>query len=419
MAVAIKDESVFKSLRLLIATAALLFAFTSQAALAGQIDAGWIPTWYASPEPSPNGKASLDKQTVRQIVHVSAGGKKVRIRLSNAFGSTPLHIDTVSIARRATGSAVQAGSIRQLRFSGHADVTVAPGAYALSDPLDFDVATASDLAISLYVSGPTPITTTHLTQRNAIYFSDGDTTSSETITQTNPDTGTLASWLWLSEVEVSGAPVDGAVIAFGDSITDGLALPGDSNSDWPSLLGAHLRKAGKRLSVVNAGITGNRLLHNGQWAPFGIAGLARFDADVLAQPNAKAVILFLGINDIGQAKPGSSEFVTAVEIQNGLAQLAERAHEKGLKIYAVTLAPFKDATADNYYSVEKDAMRQAVNAWMRSSRRFDGVADAAKALDDPKNPGRMLPAYDSGDHLHPSAAGAAAIAATIPLAWFR
>jgi len=410
---------VFKSLRLLIPSAALLFAFTSQAALADRANAGWTPTWYASPEPSPNAKASLNNQTVRQIVHVSAGGKQVRIRLSNAFGSTPLHINTVSIARRAAGSAVQTGSIRQLRFSGHADVTVAPGAYALSDPLDFEVAAATDLAISLYVSGPTPIATTHLTQRNAIYFSDGDTTSSETITQTNPDTGTWASWLWLSEVEVSGAPVDGAVIAFGDSITDGLALPADSNSDWPSVLGAHLRKAGKRLSVVNAGITGNRLLHNGQWAPFGIAGLARFDNDVLAQPNAKAVIVFLGINDIGQAKPGSSEFVTAVDIQNGLAQLAERAHEKGLKIYAVTLAPFKDATADNYYSVEKDAMRQAVNAWIRSSRRFDGVADAAKALDDPKNPGRMLPAYDSGDHLHPSAAGAAAIAATIPLAWFR
>ncbi|MEO7689587.1 MAG: SGNH/GDSL hydrolase family protein [Sphingomonas sp.] len=409
----------FKSLRLLISSAALLFAVTSQVALAGQIDAGWIPTWYASPEPSPNGKASLDKQTVRQIVHVSAGGKKVRIRLSNAFGSTPLHIDTVSIARRAAGSAVQAGSIRQLRFSGHADVTVAPGAYALSDPLDFDVADATDLAISLYVSGPTPIATTHLTQRNAIYFSDGDATSSETITETHPDTGTWASWLWLSEVEVSGAPVDGVVVAFGDSITDGLNLPGDSNSDWPSVLGNHLRKAGVRLSVVNAGITGNRLLHDGQWPPFGTAGVTRFDSDVLAQPNVKAVIIFLGINDIGQASAGSSEFVSAADIENGLAQLAGRAHKKGLKVYAATLAPFRDATAEHYYSADKEAMRQAVNGWIRSSRLFDGVADVSSALDDPKNPGRMLPAYDSGDHLHPSAAGAAAIAATIPLAWFR
>ncbi|MEP7005953.1 MAG: GDSL-type esterase/lipase family protein [Sphingomonas bacterium] len=409
----------FKSLGLLISTAAFLLALTSRTALADQVHAAWVPTWYASPEPSPNAKALLNNQTVRQIVHVSAGGKQVRIRLSNAFGGSPLHIDTVSIARRAAGSAVQAGSIRTLRFSGHADVTVAPGAYAVSDPLYFDVPAATDLAISLYVSGPTSIATTHLTQRNAIYFSDGDTTSSETITETHPDTGTWASWLWLSEVEVSGAPVDGVVIAFGDSITDGLALPGDSNSDWPSVLSDHLRKAGKRLSVVNAGITGNRLLHNGQWAPFGIAGLARFDSDVLAQPNAKAVIVFLGINDIGQAKPGSSEFVTGVAIEDGLTQLAERAHEKGLKIYAVTLAPFKDAIVDGYYSDEKDATRQAVNEWIRSSRLFDGVADAAKALDDPENPGRMLPAYDSGDHLHPSAAGAAAIAAGIPLAWFR
>lgn len=409
----------FKSLRLLIATAALLLAFTSQAALAGQVDAGWTPTWYASPEPSPNAKGSLNNQTVRQIVHVSAGGKQVRIRLSNAFGSTPLHINAVSIARRGAGSAVQAGSIRQLRFSGHADVTVAPGAYAVSDPLDFDVLAATDLAISLYVSGPTPIATTHLTQRNAIYFSDGDATSSETITETHPDTGTWASWLWLSEVEVSGAPVDGVVIAFGDSITDGLNLPGDSNSDWPSVLSDHLRKAGKRLSVVNAGISGNRLLHDGQWPPFGPAGLTRFDSDVLAQPNAKAVILFLGINDIGQASAGSSDFVSAADIENGLARLAGRAHKKGLKVYAATLAPFRDATAEHYYSADKEAMRQAVNGWIRSSRLFDGVADVSSALDDPKNPGRMLPAYDSGDHLHPSAAGAAVIAATIPLAWFQ
>ena len=408
-----------KSLRLLISSAALLFAVTSQAAFADRARAAWIPTWYASPEPSPNAKASLNNQTVRQIVHVSAGGKQVRIRLSNAFGSTPLHIDTVSIARRAAGSAVHAGSIRQLRFSGHADVTVAPGAYAMSDPLDFDVPAATDLAISLYVSGATPVTTTHLTQRNAIYFSDGDATSSETITETHPDTGTWASSLWLSEVEVSGAPVDGVVIAFGDSITDGLNLPGDSNSDWPSVLGAHLRKAGKRLSVVNAGISGNRLLHDGQWPPFGPAGLTRFDADVLAQPNAKAVILFLGINDIGQASAGSSDFASAADIENGLAQLAARAHKKGLKVYATTLAPFRDATAEHYYSADKEAMRQAVNGWIRSSRLFDGVADVSSALDDPKNPGRMLPAYDSGDHLHPSAAGAAAIAASIPLAWFR
>ncbi|MEO6216872.1 MAG: SGNH/GDSL hydrolase family protein [Sphingomonas sp.] len=409
----------FKSLRLLISSAALLFAVTSQAAFADRAHAAWIPTWYASPEPSPNAKASLSNQTVRQIVHVSAGGKQVRIRLSNAFGSTPLHIDTVSIARRAAGSAVQAGSIRQLRFSGHSDVTVAPGVYAVSDPLDFDVAAATDLAISLYVSGPTPIATTHLTQRNAIYFSDGDATSSEAITETHPDTGTWASWLWLSEVEVSGGPVDGVVIAFGDSITDGLNLPGDSNSDWPSVLSDRLRKTGKRLSVVNAGISGNRLLHDGQWPPFGPAGVTRFDADVLAQPNAKAVILFLGINDIGQTSAGSSDFVSAADIENGLAQLAGRAHKKGLKVYAATLAPFRDATAEHYYSADKEAIRQAVNDWIRSSRLFDGVADVSSALDDPKNPGRMLPPYDSGDHLHPSAAGAAAIAATMPLAWFR
>jgi len=407
---------VSKALSLL--AAFMFIALAGQSASASPVRSAWVPTWYASPEPSPNSNASLNNQTVREIVHISAGGKQVRIRLSNAFGSQPVHFDHVSIARRATGSAIQPGSLHMLTFSGQGDVTVAPSAYALSDPIDFEVADETDLAVSLYVSGATPISTTHLTQRNAIYFSDGDATTAETINQTYPDIGTWASWLWLSEVEVSGSRATGAVIAFGDSITDGLNLAGDSHSDWPNVLGVRLRAVNPLLSVINAGITGNRLLHNAQWGPFGIAGLARFDSDVLAQPNTKAVILFLGINDLGQASPGSSEFVTATEIENGLAQLAERAHDRGLKVFVATLAPFKNATAKDYYSDDKDKMRQAVNAWIRSSPLFDGVADVSSALDDPQNPGQMRPDYDSGDHLHPNAAGASAIAAAVPLRWF-
>jgi lysophospholipase L1-like esterase len=406
-----------KFLRLLARSAAMIFV--CQSALADKAQTAWVPAWYASPAPSPNANATLNNQTVRQVVHVVAGGKRVRLRLSNAFGTTPVHFDSVSIARRAAGSTAQADSVRKIAFSGHADLTVAPGTYALSDALDFDVPADSDLMVSIYISRSTVISTAHMTQRSAIYFSDGDKTAEAKIDPTYPDTGTWASWLWLTEVEVSGTSATGAVIAFGDSITDGLGLTGDSHADWPNVLADRLRAVKATVSVINAGITGNRLLRNGQWGPFGIAGLARFDSDVLAQPNAQAVLLFLGINDIGQAVPGSSDTVSAADIEDGLSQLAERGHERGLKVYAVTLAPFKNATAEHYYSDDKDLRRQAVNTWIRSSRFFDGVVDADKALDDPHDQGKMLPAYDSGDHLHPNAAGAAAIARAVPLEWFR
>ncbi len=406
-----------KSLGLLARSAALIFV--CQSVLAGQPPSSWVPAWYASPAPSPNANATLNNQTVRQVVHVVAGGTQVRLRLSNAYGTSPVHFDSVSIARRAAGSTAQADSVRRIAFSGHADVTVAAGTFALSDALDFDVPADSDLMVSVYVSNRTVISTAHMTQRSALYFSNGDTTAEATIDPTYPDTGTWNSWLWLSEVEVSGSSATGAVIAFGDSITDGLGLNGDSHADWPNLLADRLRAVKARVSVVNAGITGNRLLHNGQWGPFGITGLARFDSDVLAQPNAQAVILFLGINDIGQGIPGASDAVSAADIENGLSQLAERGHERGIKVYAATLAPFRNAKAEHYYSVDKDLRRQAVNAWIRGSPLFDGVLDADKALDDPHDRGQMLPDYDSGDHLHPNAAGAAAIARAVPLEWFR
>jgi len=380
----------------------------------------WLPTWFAPSEPVADAPAMLGDTTVRQIVHTSAGGDMVRVRVSNAFGATALHIDNVAIATRTDGANVVAGSSVPLTFAGKADVTVPAGAYMLSDPVPFTVVPQSDLAVSIHVAGPAPVSTVHLQQRNAIYYAAGDATAAETFPTAAPPSQT--DWTpWLSEVEVAGSKARATLVVFGDSITDGAGPAKDSNQTWPDLLYDRFRKAGIKLSIANAGISGNRLLHNGAWVTFGVNGVARFDTDVLAQPGVKAVIVLIGINDIGH--PGSNaplDETTPPEVmETGLMQLAARAHEHGLKIYAATMTPFKDTVFENYYSDAKEAQRQAVNTWIRSNTVFDGYADLDRALDDPVRPGHMRPEYDSGDHLHPSAAGDAAIAAAIPLEWFR
>ena len=380
----------------------------------------WTPTWYASPEPSGGAALVLNHQTIRQIVHVSAGGRYVRVRLSNAYGTTPLHLDAVGIALRDRADKIRPASSVRLTFQGSGDVTIAPGAYAISDPIAFDLPPQADLAVSTYVSGPVAASSAHLVQRSAVYLANGDAIGAPTLPMSASHTSPNRPWVWVDEVEVAASPARLAVVAFGDSITDGVGPGADSDATWPDVLYGRLRAAGVELSVINGGISGNRLLHSGSWAPFGAAALARFDSDVLAQPSVGAVIVLIGINDIGQVRnSGDADFVSAEEIERGLGQLAERAHEKGLKLYVGTLTPFKACIIPGYYSELKEQERQAVNAWIRSSSVFDGVADFDKALEDPAAPGQMLPLYDSGDHLHPSAAGDTAIAEAVPLKWFK
>jgi lysophospholipase L1-like esterase len=385
----------------------------------------WVATWGASPARQLASAAAMDAaglefdgQTLREIVHVSIGGAAVRVRLSNAFGGQPVSIGAAAVAVSSGGSAILPGSSRPLMFGGRPEVTIPPDAPVLSDPVDLEVPAGADLAISLYLPRPTFAAGIHYGAEQTSYRDRGDLVSEPSLP---PAAGTLASWAFLSGVDVLAPESAFAVVAFGDSITDGYRSTPDANHRWPDTLAARLRDrgTGPEVGVVDAGIGGNRLLHDAvpKRVSFGVNALARFDRDVLSQPGVRDVIVLEGINDIGQAGQDApaSEAVSAGDIIAALRQLIGRAHERGLRIYGGTLTPFAGTTFPGYFSPEKEVRRQAVNAWIRTSGAFDGVIDFDRAVRDPDHPDRILPAYDGGDHLHPGDVGYRAMAGAVDL----
>ena len=382
----------------------------------------WVGTWATGPAGLPSGSPvpQFTNQTLRLIVHTSLGGEKLRIRLSNAYGTDPILIGEAHVGLRASGSTIVSGSDRPLRFSGQQAITIPVGAFVLSDPVDLDVPDLSDLAVSIYLPNATPAATNHVLALQTSYASgSGNYTGKPGL----PAAATITTWPFLTGVDAAASDAQGMVVALGDSITDGANSTIDANHRWPNLLADRLLAAHRRLAVVDEGIIGNRILHPGyppNAALFGPAALARFDRDVLGQAGVTHVIVLLGINDIGH--PGSSapesETVSAGDIVAGLKQLIARAHEKGLTIVGGTLLPFENTTIAGFYSPEKEVVRQAVNQWIRSAHAFDAVVDFDQALRDPSHPTRLLPAYDGGDHLHPSDAGHAAMANAIDLSIF-
>jgi lysophospholipase L1-like esterase len=384
----------------------------------------WIGTWAASPQPiwgadfalPLNIPSHLWNQTVRQIAHVSIGGSRVRVVLSNEYGTRPLTIGAAHIAAATGGSTIAAGSDRPLTFGGRVAITIPPGAPAVSDPVDLSVTPLSDLAISLFLPDITPQTTFHWDGVQTAYIGAGNQTGENEIKGADK---TKARVL-LSEIQVN-APADArAIVTFGDSITDGNSSTPDANHRWPDFLAERLQQAGQtHVAVLNEGISGARVLHD----RMGVNALARFDRDVLAQPGADAVVLMMGINDIGW--PGligvsKDEGVpSADDVIAGYRQLIARAHARGIRIIGATLTPFEDALHgtpfNNYYDEDKEKKRQAVNAWIRSGGAFDGVIDFDAATRDPSNPKHILAKYDSGDHLHPQDVGYKAMADSIDL----
>jgi lysophospholipase L1-like esterase len=403
----------------------IVASLLSVPALADERDsARWLATWATGPAgPSPDSTPQFDNQTVRYIIHTSVGGDRVRVKISNTFGSDPLVIGNARVARRVAGARIAPSTDRRLTFGGVDHVVIAAGALVLSDPVELDVPALSDLAISIYLPQPTAATTMHVLALQTSYIAAG--TGDATRATDLPGAATTTSWHFVTSVDVrtqGGA----TVIALGDSITDGANSTTDANLRWPDVLAGRLqgRRESSRLGVIDQGIIGNRILHptEPQFGNlFGPAGLARFDRDVLAHPGVAYVIVLLGINDIGH--PGSSapasEEVSAEEIEAGLLQFVERAHEKGIRIFGATLTPFENTTLVGFFSPEKEVKRQAVNRWIRTSGKFDGVIDFDAAIRDPSHPARILPIYDGGDHLHPSDAGQQAMGRAIPLRLFQ
>jgi lysophospholipase L1-like esterase len=348
-------------------------------------------------------------------VHTSIGGNRARVALSNRFGTAPLTIAAAHVALRDKEATIVPQSDRALTFSGRPTITMPAGAMVYSDPVDLNVPPMGDLAIDLYLPGDTN-TSSPLTIHNGAFQTNYvSQTGNHTGEAALPVVATTSSWFLLARVEVMAPESVGAVVTFGDSITDGARSTPDTNNRWPDLLAKRLtaQPGNVKMAVLNAGIGGNRVLTEGVFNA-GLNALARFECDALDQTGVTHVIVMEGINDIGNARQNPTP--TAEDFIAGHKQLIELAHTRGLKIYGATLTPFEAAA---YFTKEGEAKRQALNQWIRTSKAYDAVIDFDVATRDPANPTRYLPLYDSGDHLHPNDAGYQAMADAIDLALFK
>jgi lysophospholipase L1-like esterase len=405
----------------------LLFAAAGVHAQAPAVNspapATWVATWGASqqiPEPqNALGQDDLRDATVRQIFHVSVGGTAMRVHLSNAFGTEALHFTEVHVARplSAASSAIDPSSDKALSFSGKPDVTVPPGAEFVSDPIAFAVAPLSDVAVSFHLDTAPARETAHPGSRATSYYVHGDFTSAANLM----DPKKVDHWYQVSEIDVQGAPGAAAVVALGDSITDGHGATTNGNDRWTDVLAERLQAlpATREIGVSNQGIGGNHLLTDG----LGPNVLSRFDRDVLAPAGVRWVIVFEGVNDLGglarNGEVAEAEHKALVErVLAAYEQIVARAHAHGLRVYGATITPY---VGSGYYHPGplSEADRQAVNAWIRAAGHFDAVIDFDAVVRDPQHADRLLPAYDCGDHLHPSPAGYKAMADAIPLSLFQ
>lgn len=363
------------------------------------LPAVWIGTWAAAPSGT-EAALSFSGRTLREAVHLSIGGTAVRVRLTNRFGDAPLEIGAVSIAAsQHDAAAAVPGSVRTLTFAGSPSVTIPPHADVFSDALPLRLAAQSDVLVSTYVSSAAGPPTCHHLAFTSNYAGPGNLTDRET---SAGFTIAYSSWCYLSELDVSGSAARGAVVAFGDSITDGAGSTFGANERWPDLLARRTPWYG----MLNEGISGNRLLLSSP--AFGIDALARFDSDVLSQSDAVTVVVLLGINDIQQ----SPHQYDPARVEFGLEQIALRAHVHGLRVVGCTLTPYEGW---HTYDARGEATRLAVNEFVRTSRTFDAIADFDAAVRDPNDPHRLLPAFDSGDHLHPNSSGYGVMAASFDL----
>jgi lysophospholipase L1-like esterase len=400
----------------------LLLASTANDVNAGDAQTLWIGSWAAAQQLVEPGNAldpeDLRDLTLRQVVHLSLGGNEIRLRLSNRFGVNPLHLTAVHVARPLASSSgrIVAGSDKPVTFSGSPDVIIPAHADYLSDAVSFPVQALSDVAITLYIDAAPVEQSGHPGSRATSYLAHGDLVSALDL----PGAKTVEHWYFIAGIDVPAPPEASSVVVLGDSITDGHGATTNGNDRWtdvlarrfPTLLGTH------NLAVLNEGIGGNHLLTDG----LGPNALSRFDHDVLAQAGVRYAIILEGINDIGMlARSGevqpSEHDVLVRRIIGAYEQMIALARTHDIKVIGGTIMPFAGST---YYhpSLASETDRQAINEWIRARGHFDAVIDFDKITRDPEHPDRLLPAFDSGDHLHPSPAGYVAMAQAVPLALF-
>ena len=373
---------------------------------------GWVGSWAAAVTPvgpSTVSATGVSNITLRQVAHLSIGGSGVRLRLSNRYGARPVVVGRTTVASRrdnAAGTAkVERAELVPVRFGGHLSITIPVGAEVVSDPIGITVADDSDLAISTYFPNPTGPLTQHPAGYATGFAAKGDKTRD--LGASYRRMGGMARYL-IDGVDVRSS-ARGAVVLFGDSITDGASTAVDRNRRYPDQLADMLltQPADRVLGVLNAGISGNRLLSNSGTA--GDAGLARFERDVIRRPGVRTVVVLEGINDIR----GSRGAITLQQLIAAHRQLIRQANAAGLTVIGATLTPFWGA---DYYTVAGEVTRQALNQWIRTSHAYDGVVDFDKAVRDPRAPLQLRPSYDAGDHLHPNANGTKTMARTFNLA---
>ena len=422
----------------------VLFAGVALASSANAQD-HWVTTWAAAPQQpgfarppvarapvpgcevpappaaAPGGQArgaippaptNFNDQTVRMIVHTSIGGRRARVTLTNSYGTTPLKIGAAHVALRGKESEIVAGSDRILMFNGKPTTTIPQGAQMMSDPIDLNVPSLGDLAISVYIAAESGPPTNHGTGLHTTYIAKANVAGQRILN----DTTTSRSYYFISAVEVMASADTGALVAFGDSITDGATSTNDADRSWPSVLANRLITTpnAPKLAVVNQGISGNRLLVDGA----GVNALARFDRDVLSMSGVKWLIVMEGINDIGNTLSGNAPQtpVTADELIGAMKQMIDRAHTHQIKVIGATLTPYECAA---YYSEKGEEVRQTVNRWIRSGGAFDEVLDFDKVTQDSSKPKSFKPTFNNGDHLHPNDAGYKAMADSIDLKIFN
>ena len=382
----------------------------------------WVGSWSASQQIPERQNAlsqgDLTDATLRQIVHLSIGGNRLRVHLSNAFGTGSLHLTSVHIAipLSPSSSSIEAKSDRALSFAGQPDVTIPAGAEYLSDPIYYTSSAGTDLAITLHLDSPPVQQTGHPGSRATIYIAHGNQVSSADLVNASK----VDHWYIISGVDVTTPPQGFSIVALGDSITDGHAATTNGNDRWTDILARRLQgdAVTQYVGVLNQGIGCNQLITVGLWP----IALARFDRDVLAQPGVRFVIVLEGVNDLGalarlgEAQPGPHDALVHA-ILGSYEQIVERAHAQGIRVIGATILPY---VGSDYYhpGPANEADRQRVNQWIRAEGRFDAVIDFDRVMADPKEPDRLLPAYDSGDHLHPSPAGYRAMGQAIPLSLF-